>query len=89
MIYHFINGIYSGIPICCSFFFTKRYINNALVASEVAKERRLFAGGDGKVFRMIFSNKERADYVQCSRCFRENRIANLKDNGHIFKWILK
>lgn len=81
-IFDFINGIWSNIPLCCTWYFTKRVLFNGehAIAYNVHMERtpHLPYGSYG------------IEYVQCDKCYRKNRIAdiNLK-NGTILKGLLK
>lgn len=90
----FINGIYSDIPICCSYFFAKRLIKNKNeeVAFSVLKERGFDIEIDEKVWGFRFknakqleiTNEDKVEYVRCDKCFKHKKHRPIKSNGVLF-----
>jgi len=89
LIFNLINGIYSGIPLCCTLFYAKKDLNiDPLLAYTVEKNRGIEVELVDHGFRYI-NGKNNCDYVSCDRCFNMNRFKTIKNNGMIFKWLIK
>lgn len=73
LLYHFINGIRSGIPLCCTWYFVCASKHMTAVARETAIKR----GGSLK-----------CGYVTCDRCYHNGRRVKIKHNGVILMRIL-
>jgi hypothetical protein len=86
-LYHFINGIRSGIPACCVLFFTKKNRTVDYVAYEVDKERGINVKSVGGAMTYPDGKPTDAEYVQCDTCFKNNRVEPLKSNGCIMHWL--
>lgn len=71
-LYHIINGIYSGIPICCVLFFIRQHRQYDGIAMALNRKRRYV---------------ERCRYVRCDRCFRAGLVAVIKFNGNVATWL--
>lgn len=68
---HLLNGIWSGIPICCTLHFCKlRWSGIHLIGGHEKKRR---------------GNIHRAQYVQCNKCFELDRVRPMKKNGVLYK----
>ena len=74
--YHFFNGIYSGIPLCCIIFFIRKCRSTNLVAKDVTIERGEEWSKNGGV-----------QYVQCNKCYNKKKIIKIKNNGCILGWV--
>ena len=78
--YHYINGIRSGIPLCCIRFWvrecnnTEKYPNG--ISFALSQER--YGGFD----------KDESNYVQCHMCYKAGRPAECKGNGVILHWLI-
>ena len=77
-VYDLANGLHSGIPLCCTWFFVKRGWQVRLVGLSTDIERGL-------------DPKERCGpgYVQCNSCYEHDRSVKIKRNGHILNWLFK
>jgi len=66
-IYHFANGLYSNIPLCCVWFFVTKHrkYKNGWIAYELKKIR----GED----------LDDVEYVRCPKCFRCANIRKLRE----------
>jgi len=62
-----INGIWSGIPLCCIWHFIRS--PHADVAFRDAQRRGHW--------------HDDAEYCQCDRCYRDKRIVKVRDNGYL------
>ena len=93
LFFHIINGIYSNIPFCCIYFFTKRQFFNpeestALAVSIERNDETFWKMINGEIFSVPENpSLQRAHYVRCHHCFRINHVNNLKKNGIIFTWL--
>lgn len=75
IIFDIINGIRSGIPICCVIAYLRDSYNNLPVALHRSKQ----LGYD--------LQKSGYQYVPCSKCYKNKKIVPLKFNGVIlFGW---
>jgi len=84
-IYHLINGLWSGIPLCCITFFVANHAKHeGGIAAAKYKERynREFEIDPEK-------NISKADYVRCDKCWNKDRLAKVRDNGVIMYWMIK
>ena len=82
-LYHYINGVRSGIPFCCVRFWVKsqaKYPDG--VAATLCKER--YGVGLNDVHEY-----EEANYVRCPKCFESGRDGRCKGNGTILHWLLQ
>lgn len=88
--FHYINGIRSGIPFCCIKFWMRgvsdydRYPDG--IAATLYEERY---GVPFDVFGVAENDKELANYVRCNDCFEHGRDGRCKDNGTVMHWLLK
>jgi hypothetical protein len=76
LLFDLINGIRSGIPVCCTLFFSAwvYFHPGEPCAATVGKAR-----GQDKDAR----------YVQCNRCYHSRKVVQVKPNGVIFKGLIK
>lgn len=74
----FIEGIYSGIPLCCTISYslgrdgiqaTKEYVERTLRPEDY----------------ISYCKKYPCNYVQCRSCEKKNRSVEIKSNGSFFK----
>jgi len=63
LIFNLVNGVRSGIPLCCNLFFS----HNALTPGPVGK--RVYEQRTGKEFDVFACDDDEAHYVQCNRCW--------------------
>lgn len=78
-LFNLINGIRSGIPLCCVLFYTRRNTNaNSLVALDT----RIARGGS------INASENDPNYVLCDKCYNCGKIVNIKPNGTIFTGLI-
>ncbi len=80
LIFNLVNGVRSGIPLCCNLFFS----HNALTPGPVAK--RVYEKRTSKEFD-IFEISE-SDYVQCNHCYSKNKVKDIRSNGVILRWLI-
>ena len=78
-ILNIINGLYSGIPVCCILFFSKRDLKKHNVALETDIERGLTVVAEGGGYRTIPPSINH--YVRCNKCFNTNHRVEIKKNG--------
>lgn len=86
LIFNLVNGVYSGIPICCNLFFSYKVVtreSDCPVAAMVHEKRT------GKVFD-IFAAKgdDESHYVQCNRCYAKNKVKQIRGNGVVLKFLM-
>jgi len=75
-LYDFVNGIWSGIPICCILFFIrKRRAGIREIAWEVYAER--------------IESHPLACYVQCDKCHARKKLVKIRHNGTILHWLFR
>ena len=83
-LFHFINGINSDIPLCCSFFFARKVMDEKChkggIAYVVTEERD--PGSWDK-------NNHDAPYVQCDKCYENNHVVEINDKDSILWWLHK
>lgn len=89
-LFHYINGIRSGIPFCCVKFWV-REVNNYKrypdgIGASLYQERY---GVPFDIFGDDENDKELANYVRCHKCFETGRDGRCKDNGTIMHWLMK
>ena len=79
------NGVWSGIPMCCNLFFS-HYVftrdTDCLVAATVHEKRT------GKVFDIFDTDNDESHYVQCDHCYAKNKIKEIRNNDVILKWLI-
>lgn len=78
-IYDFANGLYSGLPLCCIWFFVKK----AYSSTHVGYETHIRRGGTPITWR----TSSRHGYVQCDKCYQKNHVVKQRNKGCIFGWI--
>jgi len=78
-IYSFVNGIYSGIPVCC-------VINYCKDASEEGTAVAM-AKKCGMTWKE-YAAKVPTQYVPCQKCFNKRKFAKIRFNGTIFGFIV-
>lgn len=85
ILYHFINGIHSGIPLCCTTFFSLKTVDEkchkegiAFVLSQI-REPGAWERGEHKS----------VNYVQCDKCYENNHVVEINENDPICLWIHK
>ena len=82
-IYDLVNGIRSGIPLCCiAFFVLKSQTKN--IGLTVYTER-YEALDTQNTFSDPPSEKKLASYVQCDACWDKDRAVKIKKNGTVLK----
>lgn len=86
LIFNLVNGVRSGIPICCNLFFSYRVlIKPDCQVADVVHEKRT-----GKVFDVFAVNDpDESQYVQCNRCYAKNKVKEIRDNGVILSFLIK
>jgi len=75
-LFHIINGVRSGIPLCCVRFFIVEERKGENIA------QRIHYGRTDKEFAII--DYDEAAYVQCHKCYAKNKIVKIRNNGVIF-----
>jgi hypothetical protein len=85
--YNFINGIHSGIPLCCVLYYCKESITTISVAADVYERRYKLpwdtsSDNDIKLFGVV------VQYVMCDKCATDKKVVSLKLNGSICNWLL-
>ena len=78
---NFINGVYSGIPLCCVLYFCMATYKNPYRLVGLLSDRKR---------KNLLPNKEEqktviSDFVLCNKCFKKGKNKYCKDNGLIFK----
>ena len=86
LIFNLVNGVRSGIPMCCNLFFS-HYVftrdTDCPVAATVHEKRT------GKVFDVCADKIDgESDYVQCNRCYAKNRVKQIRYNDVILRWLI-
>ena len=81
IIFNLVNGVHSGIPLCCNLFFAYRAHKGGPVAAQVHEERT------GQSFDPL-TTRTKANYVRCHRCYRKDRVKEIRYNGVIAKWLI-
>jgi len=85
-LFHFINGIHSDIPVCCSFFFARKTLDKKCheegLAFTISNEREPGAWERGE-------HDLSANYVQCDKCWENKRVVTINENDAIFRWLHK
>jgi hypothetical protein len=81
-LFQFVNGLHSGLPVCCVLFFIYRWPK--MLAS---------CFRDGRLHRPIIEMSRERDpdapeYVRCDRCIKKDRRVEIKKNGYICKWLI-
>lgn len=86
-IYHYVNGIRSGIPFCCVRFWVRG--SNDYTRYPDGMGATLYEERHGEKFDICGENdKEKANYVRCDKCFENGRDGKCKDNGVVLDWLL-
>lgn len=78
-LYHLINGIRSGIPFCCVWFFVNRQDVEGLAL-------KLHYARGGTRGNWI---KDTCNYVRCDKCFDKKYEVPVKRNGVICEWLME
>ena len=83
MFIDFLNGIWSGIPLCCISFFIKKSKEYELTSYSVDEERRGGRAIDGEHgYKPL---KPHIKYVQCDKCFKnDDKGKKLRKGGILF-----
>jgi hypothetical protein len=84
--YHSINGVRSGIPLCCTIHFVKLDWDGIKRIARSECERRGFSWHHDPA-RPKFDIE--AEYCLCDKCFDNSRSKGIKKNGTIFKNLIK
>lgn len=79
---HFVNGVYSGIPICCVLHFVSKVYSGIRAVAKKDDKARGFIWGD-KDNQPAFYQEAR--YCLCDSCFKKERVVKIKFNGIIFR----
>lgn len=82
VIFNLVNGVRSGIPVCCILFFTYHAARGKQVALYAYEKRT------GKIFDPREIIEGEAEYVQCGICAKRNRVEKIRSNGVIMKGLL-
>lgn len=83
VIFDFINGIWSQIPLCCVIFFCKQVLRGKFYIAKEVHEKRYPNIPYG--FSM-----DKVNYVRCDKCHEKNRIAKINTkNGSILKFLIR
>ena len=82
-IFDFINGIRSNIPLCCTWFFSRRALSGEMhIGKNVYYERN----PDGN----FWADKDGVNYVRCDKCYCNKKVADVNfNNGTILKWLIR
>lgn len=86
LIFNLVNGVRSGIPMCCTLFFSYRALFGGEIAANVYKERT------GKEFDIFAKNDDGAgesDYVLCNRCHAKKKVKEIRNNGVILRRLMR
>lgn len=82
-VYHFLNGLYSGIPVCCIYHFCKldfKYLTPTGFLSSWMYGDVPTPDNNGN----IHGPYNAANYCRCHKCRDENHKKRCKNNGNIF-----
>lgn len=82
-IFNLVNGIRSGIPVCCTLFFTYQCRIPGPVGKRIHEERT------GKKFNPCEIIEGDAEYVQCGICYKRNKVKEIRENGVIMSWLIQ
>lgn len=83
LIFNLVNGVRSGIPVCCTLFFTY----NALTPGPVGK--RVYEERTGKEFDIFAAKIDgESEYVQCNHCYAKNKVKEIRNNGVILRFLI-
>jgi hypothetical protein len=77
LLFDSINGVRSGIPICCVMFFNKHQIMGTHQIAYTIDTTPRVVWGSGS-----------CGYVQCDKCFNTGNKVNIKPNGVILKGLV-
>jgi hypothetical protein len=72
-LYHAINGIWSGISVCCVAYFVFEMWQGNQPVAEMAAERR--------------GENTPTNYVVCDKCWRAGRFIKTKQNGTLLDFM--
>jgi hypothetical protein len=78
-IYDFVNGLHSGIPICCVWNYSKLFgvVNKAV-----------FLMGEYGVDFYSDNKIKHIGYVPCARCYKKNHFIRIKYNGKVLRYLI-
>ncbi len=83
-LFNFINGLRSGIPLCCTVFFIKECRIPGPVGARIYEKR------SGKKFDVFGDNEDdNAQYVRCDTCYSRQKVKEIRENGVIMKWLIR
>ena len=86
-IFHYLNGVRSGIPVCCINFWVRNVNDYDRYPKGIGAT--LYEERHGKEFDVFGDNDcSQADYVRCPHCFSNNHVVKVKENGTIMHWLL-
>ena len=74
----FINGIWSGIPICCTLSYSKGR-HGLVVIDELKAEHNT---SWRKAANLFYSSP--CEYIQCKKCEASGKIVKIRKNGVLF-----
>ena len=75
-LFDLINGVRSGIPLCCVWYYLRWDDSQGLCAKTTGLRR----GTWGQYIR---------EYVACDTCHETGKIVKIKKNGVIMKWLIE
>ena len=75
LVFDLVNGIRSGIPLCCTLFFAKHRFKYPDEALAIKMKNKRGSYGD-------------SNYVMCDKCFKTNNAVEIKNNGVILKGLI-
>lgn len=86
VIFHFVNGIHSGIPLCCTTFFSLKTLDEKChregIAFTVSEEREPGAWETG--------THTSVNYVQCDKCWERGHVVEIKETDYVpLLWLRK